>query len=74
MATSDADKVVAAINELMFQVCRVAWALEVPFLAPEGASFRSAPCSRCGTQLVPVVTEVCPACLAPQKDEINGGH
>lgn len=65
----DEDRVVAAIMDLTNQVARVAWANEIRIKREMTKdTFEDPPCSKCGSMLVPVEAEVCPACLEPKKE------
>ena len=74
----DEDRVVAAIMDLTKQVSRVAWALETLGIinavddGDEDPFYEEAPCPCCGSQLVPVLAEACPACLEPKKEKTDG--
>lgn len=77
-AMPDEDRIVAAIMDLTKQVSRVAWALEaraiLDAVSEEGEDqlHEETPCSCCGSQLVPVLADACPACLEPKKEKTDG--
>jgi hypothetical protein len=69
----DENRVVAAIMDLTKQVSRAAWALEaVAISKSDGEDFEDDPCRCCSSQLVPVLADVCPACLEPKKEKTDG--
>lgn len=69
----DENRIVAAIMDLTKQVSRAAWALEARVISEsDGEEYEEAPCPCCGSQLVPVTAEACPACLEPKKEKPDG--
>jgi uncharacterized OB-fold protein len=69
----DEDRLVAAIMDLTNQVSRFAWAQEVFAKSTfEEGVFEETPCAKCGSMLVPVKAETCPACLEPKKEKTDG--
>lgn len=69
MSTRDEDKIANAIVDLTHQLSRVAWAIEVERIGSmPNNTFEQAPCSKCGSQLMPIEGDTCPACLEVKKD------
>jgi uncharacterized OB-fold protein len=69
----DEDRVVAAVMDLTKQVSRAAWAVEVRVLIDGNEKkYEKTPCPCCGSQLVPVQADTCPACLEPKKEKTDG--
>jgi hypothetical protein len=75
MSPADAQRLVAAIDQLTLQVSRVAYAIEEISIKdpPEGEVSLVDECRRCGCNLVLVTEDKCPVCKEPYVSEKPDG-
>jgi len=75
MGPADAQRLVAAIDQLTLQVSRVAYAIEELSMQnpPEGEVSVVDECKRCGCNLVHVEETKCPVCKEPRIPEEPDG-